>query len=104
MAGLWASWHGEDLLGASSLHSCTILTTGANEAVAPIHERMPVILHPEAEDVWLDSALDDDVERLRELLVPIPAEALRSHPVSRRVNSVRNQGPELIESAPSAGF
>lgn len=104
MAGIWASWRGRDLLGERRLHSCAILTTRANAAVAPIHGRMPVILHPEAEDAWLDPKLDDQIERLKDLLVPVPAEALHAHPVSRRVNSVRNQGPDLIESVPSDGF
>lgn len=104
MAGLWAAWRERDLFGDRWLLSCAILTTRANEAIAPLHDRMPVILHPEAEDPWLDPALDGDVERLRGLLVPVPPEALQSHPVSTRVNSVRNQGPDLIGSAPRAGF
>jgi putative SOS response-associated peptidase YedK len=104
MAGIWASWRERDLFGERWLHSCAILTTGANAAVTAIHDRMPVILHPEAEDAWLDPGLDDQVERLKELLVPVPADALHAHPVSRRVNSVRNQGPDLIESVPSEGF
>src|ERR1700730_6275863 len=51
-AGLWSIWYGED---DAKLRSCTILTTAANSAVAPLHDRMPVILHPDAEQAWLDS-------------------------------------------------
>ena len=100
MAGIWASWRKSDDLFTDTLPvllSCSILTAAANPAVAPIHRRMPVILHPEAEAAWLDPSLDDNSERLLELLVPVPAEALRVRPVSRRVNSVRNQGPDLLE-------
>jgi putative SOS response-associated peptidase YedK len=104
MAGLWASWEPRDLFASPPLHSCAILTTDSNALVAPIHDRMPVILHPEAEDAWLDPALDGQLDALRALLVPPPAELLVCHPVSRRVNSARSEGPDLIEPAPAAGF
>ena len=103
MAGLWARWRRtDDLFLKDDLLSCAILTTAANECVAPLHDRMPVILHPEAESAWLDRALDGDLERLRELLVPVPAEALTARPVSMRVNSAANDGPDLIEECDDA--
>jgi putative SOS response-associated peptidase YedK len=106
-AGLWARWkRTDDLFLTDDVRSCAILTTAANEAVAPIHDRMPVILHPEAESSWIDPGLDDQTDRLSELLVPIPPEALAVRPVSRRVNSARNDGPDLIveEDDARAGF
>lgn len=101
-AGLWEVWrdkntldrHGEPL----ELHSCTIITGEANETVAEVHDRMPVMLPPDAWDPWLDRD-NHDVGALRELLVPAPARLIRLHPVSTDVNNVRNNGPELIEKA-----
>ena len=107
MAGLWARWkRTDDLFLRDDLHSCAILTTAANECVAPLHDRMPVILHPEAESAWLDPALDGAIQRLRELLVPVSAEALVAQPVSTRVNSATNDGADLIQECdePHAGF
>jgi putative SOS response-associated peptidase YedK len=92
MAGLWAIWRNPDT--AERLYTCTILTGVPNELVAPIHDRMPVVLEPADWDVWLaeeTSPLD-----LRRLLRPLPADELEMHPVSAAVNSVRNQGPELL--------
>jgi len=96
-AGLWSEWHGPDRTG-EPLHTCTIITTTPNETMAPIHDRMPVILPPSAWDAWLDPA-NDDTEALGRLLVPAPAELLTVYPVSTAVNYVRNDGPELITEA-----
>lgn len=68
-----------------------VLTTAANEDVAPIHDRMPVLLSPEAIDPWLAGELEPD---------PSPAGTLIATPVSPRVNAVRNDDPSLIEPAP----
>jgi putative SOS response-associated peptidase YedK len=106
-AGLWEAWRAE---GAEQevppLVSCVLLTTAANADVAAIHDRMPIILPRDREAAWLDPALDDDVEGLMEVLTPVPPGSLRARPVSRRVNSTRNDGPELIEPSdpPSTGF
>jgi putative SOS response-associated peptidase YedK len=99
MAGLWATWHAPDDPEGEPTRSCTILTAPANAAVARIHDRMPVILHPEAEASWIDPTIAEPAT-LEGLLVPVPAEALRLTPVSRRVNSPRNDGPELIRPVP----
>ena len=107
MAGLWARWVPTDDLFAEPVLSCTILTTAANPTVAPIHERMPLILQPDREDAWLDPALDGDVKRLKEFLRSDPeSEALCARPVSLRVNSPDNDGPDLIRefSDPREGF
>jgi putative SOS response-associated peptidase YedK len=91
---------------AAPLFSCALLTVPASPDLAGIHPRMPVILSPEREDAWIDPALDDDVPALRALLTPLPSGALVARAVSRLVNSVRHDGPELLEpwDPPQAGF
>lgn len=95
-AGLWERWEGE---GGKVLNSCTILTTEANEVLRPVHDRMPVILHPEDYEPWLGS---DERERslLKELLRPYPAGEMLVYPVSPLVNSTRGRGPELTAEVP----
>jgi putative SOS response-associated peptidase YedK len=78
--------------------SCVIITTLPNELVAPIHNRMPVILAREDEDLWLDPTVTDRVAALA-CLQPYPSEQLEAYPVSDLVNSVRNDRLELIEPA-----
>jgi putative SOS response-associated peptidase YedK len=92
-AGLWERWEGEE---GQAVNSCTILTTEANDVLRPVHDRMPVILHPEDYSLWLEG---DEREQalLREMLRPYPAEEMVGHPVSTLVNSPGNKGPELIE-------
>lgn len=97
LAGLWEEWRGPDRQG-EPVHTCTIITTTANETMASIHNRMPVILPPSAWDAWLDPT-NDDIEALAKLLVPAPAELLVAHPVSTAVNNVRNDSAELIIEA-----
>jgi putative SOS response-associated peptidase YedK len=96
LAGLWEEWRGPDRKG-EPLRTCTIITTTPNETMAPIHDRMPVILPPSAWDTWLDPTYD--AAALGKLLVPAPAELLTAYPVPTAVNSVRNDGPELIVEA-----
>jgi putative SOS response-associated peptidase YedK len=98
-AGLWELWTPKaaaDEPGAEPLRSSSVVTGPPNDVVAPIHDRMPVILPPDAWDIWLDPAVDD-TELLRSLLVPAPASLLVADPVSTAVNNVRNKGRELIE-------
>lgn len=94
-AGLWEEWRGPD---GTPLRSCTIITCDANETMAPIHDRMPVILPPGAWDTWLDPA-NHDVPALDKLLVPAPPALLVARTVSTDVNSVRNSGAHLIDEA-----
>lgn len=94
LAGLWELWRGPDR-GQEPLRSCTIITTSANPVTASIHDRMPAILPPAAWDTWLDQD-DDDLELLGALLVPAEPALTVAHPVSTRVNTVRNDGPELV--------
>ena len=95
-AGLWEAWRGPDRQG-EPLRSTTIITTTPNETLAPIHDRMPVILPESRWEEWLDPA-NNDTDTLGKLLAPAPA-ILTAHPVSTLVNNVRNQGPELIVEA-----
>ena len=69
--------------------------------MAPVHDRMPVILPASAWAKWLDPATDD-VEALQALLVPAPDTLLTMHKVSTDVNNVRNKGAELIDPLPDA--
>jgi putative SOS response-associated peptidase YedK len=97
LAGLWEEWRDPDRKG-EPLRTVTIITTTPNETMAPIHDRMPVILPPEAWDAWLDPT-NDDTEALAKLLVPAPADLLVARPVSPAVNSTRNDGADLIVEA-----
>ena len=97
-AGLYETW--TPPLG-QPLTTCTIITTEPNELVRPIHNRMPVILLKEAEDLWLDSSLVDH-HRLLDLLQPYPADEMNAYAVSSLVNSVKNDSPECIEPVSAA--
>jgi putative SOS response-associated peptidase YedK len=89
-AGLWAAaGHGD----GSFVHSCAIVTCAPGEVVAPIHDRMPVILEHEAEAAWLDP--ESGADQLLELLTP--TDELEVTDVSDAVNDVRQDGPALIE-------
>jgi putative SOS response-associated peptidase YedK len=90
-AGLWETGRRGE---AEPVRSFCILTTTCNEAVRPVHDRMPVILDGPDRDLWLDP--DADPAALQPLLRPY-AGALALHPVSTRVNSPRNDGADLIE-------
>lgn len=92
-AGLWERWEGE---GGLVYTGCAILTTQANALTAPIHPRMPVILPPDAEELWLNRDVTDAV-RLQRLLGPYPSEELVCYPVSARVNNARYDAPDCVE-------
>jgi putative SOS response-associated peptidase YedK len=94
LAGLWAGWRDPET--DEVVRSFAIVTTGPNDLMRPIHDRMPVVI-PESEwDRWLDPTLRDP-EDLQRLLVPADEAWLEAYPVSRLVNDVRNDGPELVE-------
>jgi len=82
-AGLWDRWESPE---KGLIETCAILTTSANAVLAPIHDRMPVILPPGKYDRWLDPALKDP-DSLAPLLVPFPPEEMLTFPVSPRVNA-----------------
>ena len=91
-AGLWSVW--KDTEG-NRIPTCAIITTSANELLKPIHHRMPVILAREMEGFWLDRSIEDPVE-LHSVLTPYPDAAMEAYEVSTLVNSVANDGPEVI--------
>jgi putative SOS response-associated peptidase YedK len=124
-AGLWDSWSADDnrpskpAPGSSPSHlantnkagalvpeaqdgkvivSCTILTTEANALLKSIHSRMPVILHPDDYDRWLDPDVVDP-SRVADLLRPFDAWRMRAYPVSATVNRVENDGPDCAKEA-----
>jgi len=107
MAGLFARWHPPGTQGGEALLSCAVITTAATGALRALHDRMPVILPRDAEARWLDSRLDGVTDDLLALLQPVPVADLAMHPVSRRVNDVANDDPELLrrdDSEPSLGL
>ena len=87
-AGLWTTWR-------SSVRSCTVVTTQANELVAPVHERMPVVLaDPAVWEAWLDPALD--AAAVAPLLAPLPAGALQVAPANPVLNHPDHEGPDCL--------
>jgi len=92
-AGIWDRWRNPD---KEWIETCSIITTSANALLAGIHDRMPVILKPEAYDLWLDPGFTK-VDDLHHLLKPFPAVAMRHHRVSTHVNSVKNDDPDCAE-------
>jgi putative SOS response-associated peptidase YedK len=93
-AGLWESWQSKD--SAENIQSTALITTEANEFMAAVHHRMPVILQANSADRWL--AGDDSV--LADVAANSPA--LRAWPVSRRVNNARNDDADLLTPQDSA--
>jgi putative SOS response-associated peptidase YedK len=100
MAGVWDRWKLPD--GAPPLVSCAIVTCAANGLVAPVHDRMPVIVPADARAAWL--AKDGDPAELAPLLRPYPERDLEAYPVSPLVNSPKNDSAECIRAVePPAG-
>lgn len=91
MAGIWEPWETAD---DEVIRTLAILTTEANDLVAPIHDRMPVILEPDEEHTWLSDA---GPAELKSVLDPFPTDLLRAYPVSRAVNDPANDNPGVIE-------
>lgn len=96
-AGIWEEY--EDLSG-SAFHTFSILTTAPNAIVAPIHDRMPVILSRENEKVWLHPTSNE--QALMRAIQSIPNNDLEAYTVSHRVNNVKNDDAYLILPAPAA--
>lgn len=97
-AGLWSSWRGAD--EDQAVRSCTIITTAANSSIAPLHDRMPVILSRDAEAAWLDPGSSRD--QLLKLLAPLPPDHTALAPVGPAVNDARYDGPECLAPPISA--
>jgi putative SOS response-associated peptidase YedK len=91
-AAIWESWKSPE---GETVESCAVLTTSSNELIEPLHDRMPVILHPEEYRLWLDPEISDPA-KLRHLYRPYPPDQMVMYPVSPLVNSPRNDTPDLI--------
>jgi len=89
-AGIWDRWRAND----RKITSCAIITTTANELLATIHTRMPVILPPELYDFWLNE--DSREPDLKNILIPFPASEMTSHAVSYEVNDAKSEGEHLL--------
>lgn len=92
-AGLYNVWTSP---AGNEVCTCTIITTSANELIQPFHDRMPVIVPEDKEDLWLDQGIDDK-EILLSLLQPVPAELMEAYKVSPRVNTPNHNEPGNIE-------
>lgn len=92
LAGIWEGWRGE---GGEVIRSFAVITTEANQLMAQVHNRMPMILEEPDWPMWLGEREGDPAS----LLHPAPEDVLRLWPVSRLVNNVRNDGPELLNQA-----
>ena len=92
-AGLWECWTGPN---GEELETAAIVTTGANRALGHIHDRMPVILAPDAFDLWLNCA-EVDAETAAALIAPAPDDLFEAYPVSTDVNRVANDNAKLLE-------
>ena len=93
LAGLWENWMGPN---GEEMETAAIVTTRANRMLATVHPRMPVIVQPEAFDLWLDSR-SIDATTAAALIAPAPEDMLAMHEVSPAVNSAANDTPDLIE-------
>ncbi len=104
-AGIYELWRDEALPADHErawLWTAAIITTQATDDVGQIHDRMPMVIAPQAWADWLDPGTSD-LGQLQATMLPAMAGGLTSHPVSMAVNFVRNNGPELIEPLPVAG-
>ena len=91
-AGLWETWTGPN---SEEVDTAAIVTTQANEEMAKVHHRAPVIVAPEQFDLWLSSEADADIAA--ELIAPAPQGSMEVYEVSPAVNKVANDSPELVE-------
>ncbi len=94
-AGLWEHWTGPD---GSELESCSILTTQPNEIMAPVHNRMPVILKPDDYELWLGADMRQKQDLLA-LMRPFGEEGMEAFPTGTHVNNPRNDGPACLKPA-----
>jgi putative SOS response-associated peptidase YedK len=100
-AGLYEVWRDRADPDAEWVRSCAIITTAANDKLAPIHDRMPVVLAETDWQEWLDPE-QRDTTKLARLLVPAPSDEFLCYPVSTLVNKPDNQGPELLDEVAEA--
>jgi putative SOS response-associated peptidase YedK len=93
IAGLWEHWEGQD---GEVIESCTLLTTEPNDMLAPIHNRMPVILDPKDYARWLDPGLQE-ADGVKPLLRPYPSDLMTAYSISLRVNNPKNDDSQCLE-------
>ena len=91
--GVWDEWHSPD---GETLRTFATMTTEANAELALIQERMPVIIEKADWRIWLG----EEEGHVEALLTPLPFDRFRVWPISRKVNSVKNDGPELLDPLP----
>jgi putative SOS response-associated peptidase YedK len=91
-AGLWETWMGPN---GEEVETACILTTAANRLLAPIHDRMPVVIAPEAFDLWLNCA-EVDATTAAALIAPAPEDLFEAYEISTAVNRAANDSPDLI--------
>jgi putative SOS response-associated peptidase YedK len=94
-AGLWETWADRD---GGEIETAAIVTCAANKTLAPVHERMPVIVPPEHYDAWLDSD-KNEAKQAAALIGPAPEDFLEAYEISTRVNSVKNDRAENLDPA-----
>ena len=94
-AALWETWTGPN---GEEMETAAIVTTRANRTLAPIHDRMPVVVPPEAFDLWLNSTAVEATTAAA-LIAPAPDNLLEAYEISTDVNRVANDNPKLIEPA-----
>ena len=97
-AGLWEHWKSPE---GQEIYSYTIITTSPNELVAPVHNRMPVVLPRDGEGAWLDPQTHP--ADLHELLQPFDATKMQLYPVTTLINSPSNNSPEVLQRANVGG-
>lgn len=93
-AGLWENWTGPN---GEELETAAIVTTAANDTLKPLHDRMPVVVPPDAFDLWLNP--DADPQIAASLMIPAPDDLLEAVEVSSAVNRVANDDPALLTPA-----
>lgn len=91
-AGIWSYWTSAD---GKTVRSCSIMTTTANELMSKLHDRMPIILPKESQEKWLEEGLTQ--AQVSGMLIQYPPKEMEMYEVSPLVNSVRNNGEELLK-------
>jgi putative SOS response-associated peptidase YedK len=93
-AGLWEAWTGPN---GEEVETAAIVTTAANNALKPLHDRMPVVIQPDAFDLWLDP--NADTQMVSSLIAPAAEDFFEAYEVSGAVNRAANDGPALLTPA-----
>lgn len=96
VAGLWEKWISNDT--KQEVYSFTILTQSPNELLSEIHDRMPAILLPEQEKLWIDNSIS--ANEILKIIEPYPAKWMKAVEVGSSVGSVKNNNPSLIQELP----